>query len=204
MLDPLPLLHTRVSVVVYTNRKYDAIRKIRTPEKRRTTHRSYLLDYTHTDLPPRSLYSVGNACTDCAHILSRRRNGSVPCSQRVLLRCYAQAHLPTADGTPNIHRQPTVLTARKGTRLVVEPALLIEVVEVRLIRVPAPEIEVRDFEAAPEVAAVVCLAVGIGYVAHRIVFGKIFRMQFDEIYEEEDISLSELRGAGSCTFDVSP
>ncbi len=93
-----------------------------------------------------------------------------------------------------------MLTARKGTRLVVEPALLIEVVEIRLIRFPAPEIEVRDLESAPEMAVVICLAVGIGYISHGVVFREIFRMQVDEICEQGGVSLSELCRTVACMY----
>lgn len=69
----------------------------------------------------------------------------------------------------------------KHAHLVVEPALRVEVVEVRLVRLSAPEVEVRDLEVAPEMAAVVRLAVVVGHVVHRVVFGEVFGVQFDKI-----------------------
>ena len=128
---------------------YGFIVKQMTAERdKRETHQSCGLDCTYSALYARGPPRRDSACTGGAHTQSHGRSESCPFPRIAPRRSSALAHRPTAVGGKTVRKRR--VPGRKGNAdLVVEAALLIEVIEESGIGGTAPEVQVCDLKVAP-------------------------------------------------------
>ena len=94
-MDPVPLPHTRVAIVVYNREVTISVSDMSILPKCKT-YRNCARDYTSSGTSSTARPLWDNGCTDCARTRSSRRSGSGLSARTTPLRCCAPVHLPSA------------------------------------------------------------------------------------------------------------